>query len=131
MHPSAHRLWRVIVATGPVIVASGLGQIATFPNLGWYAELSKPHFNPPNWIFGPVWTTLYVLMAYSVWRIMRLPTSQDRSMALAVFFAQLVFNAAWSWMFFGLHNPLLGVINIIPQLALIAATVIAFFRLDC
>ena len=115
-----------------VASASALGQLATYPNLApWYAGLTKPTFNPPNWIFGPVWTTLYVLMAFAVWRILRLPqTSAARRLALIFFFIQLALNAAWSWMFFGANNLLLGVINIIPQFLVILATVIAFYRLD-
>jgi len=115
-----------------VASASALGQLATYPNLvPWYAGLTKPSFNPPNWIFGPVWTTLYVLMAFAVWRILRLPqTSAARRLALWLFFIQLALNAAWSWMFFGANNLLLGVINIIPQFLVILATVIAFYRLD-
>src|SRR3954469_23252665 len=86
-----------------VVAASLVGQMATYPNLApWYAGLTKPSFNPPNWIFGPVWTTLYVLMAFAVWRILRLPqTSAPRRWAISLFFFQLALNAAWSWMFFG------------------------------
>jgi tryptophan-rich sensory protein len=95
-----------------VAAASVIGQLATYPNLApWYAGLVKPSFNPPNWVFAPVWTTLYVLMAFAVWRILRLPeASAARRLALTLFFAHLALNAAWSWMFFGAHNPLLGAI---------------------
>ena len=115
-----------------VAAASVVGQFATYPNLApWYASLVKPSFNPPNWVFAPVWTTLYVLMAFAVCRILRLPeASATRRLALTLFFVQLVLNAAWSWMFFGAHNPLLGVINIIPQFLVVLATVVAFYRLD-
>jgi len=115
-----------------VATASVVGQLATYPNLApWYAGLAKPSFNPPNWIFAPVWTTLYVLMAFAVWRILRLPkASAERSLALTLFFIQLALNAAWSWMFFGANNTLLGVINIVPQFLMILATVVAFHRLD-
>ncbi len=115
-----------------VVGASVLGQVATFPNLSpWYASLTKPAFNPPNWVFGPVWTALYVLMAFAAWRIFRLaPSVRGRRAALLLFFLQLALNAAWSWMFFVGHSPLLGMVNIIPQLAVILATTVAFFRLD-
>ena len=115
-----------------VAAASVIGQLATYPNLApWYAGLVKPSFNPPNWVFAPVWTTLYVMMAFAVWRILRLPeASAARRLALTLFFAHLALNAAWSWMFFGAHNPLLGAINIVPQLLVIVATVVAFYRPD-
>ena len=119
------------LAVAAVAAASVLGQIATFPNLApWYASLEKPPFNPPNWIFAPVWTTLFALMAFALWRILRLPRSEPRRMALILFFIQLVLNAAWSWLFFGAHNPGLGLIDIVPQLAIIVMTIISFGRLD-
>jgi translocator protein len=121
-----------LLAVVAVTTASVLGQIATYPNLSpWFADLIKPRLNPPNWVFGPVWTTLYALMAFALWRILRLPFSSiGRSFALCLFFVQLIFNAAWSWLFFWAHSPLLGLINIIPQLLLILATIVAFARLD-
>ncbi len=120
------------LAIGPVVAASVLGQIATFPNLApWYAGLAKPSYNPPNWIFGPMWTALFVLMAYAVWRILRQPEgTPGRGRALTLFFIMLALNAAWSWMFFYLHSPLLGLVNIIPQWLLIVATIFAFRRVD-
>ncbi|MCW5688618.1 MAG: tryptophan-rich sensory protein [Pseudolabrys sp.] len=121
----------ILVPAAAVAAASVLGQIATFPNLTpWYASLAKPPFNPPNSVFGPVWTTLYVLMAFAAFRIHRLEPSPDRRRALTLFYLQLAMNAAWSWMFFAAHSPLLGLINVVPQLILVIATVVAFFRLD-
>ncbi len=125
--PLADLAW----AIAPVVLASALGQLASFPNLApWYASLVKPSFNPPNWIFGPVWTTLYVLMALAVWRILRAPESPNRRMALTLFFAQLALNAAWSWMFFAAHSPLLGLINVIPQWLAVVATIHFFRKVD-
>lgn len=118
------------LAVVPVIAALGLAQLATFPNLPWHAGLIKPSFNPPNWLFGPVWTSLYALMAFAVWRILRLPPSPARRTALILFYAQLALNAAWSWMFFYAHSTLLGLINIVPQFLLIVATINAFRPLD-
>jgi benzodiazapine receptor len=123
---------RAAIALGPVITASLIGQWATFPNLApWYAGLARPSFNPPNWIFGPVWTTLFILMAYSAWRIMKASGSRsDRRTALTLYFLQLALNALWSCVFFGMHNPLGGLLNIIPQFLLILTTIVAFRRLD-
>ena len=121
-----------MLAMMAITAAAFLAQLATYPNLiPWHAALVKPSFNPPNWLFGPVWTTLYVLMAFAVWRILRLPqSSAARRLALTLFFIQLVLNAAWSWMFFGANSTLLGVINIIPQFLIILVTIVAFHRLD-
>lgn len=124
--------WRAAaLPVAAVVAASVLGQLATFPNLApWYAGLAKPPFNPPNWVFGPVWTTLYVLMAVAAFRIHRLPPSTDKRRALTLFYLQLALNAAWSWMFFAAHSPLLGLINVAPQLLVVVATVVCFLRLD-
>jgi tryptophan-rich sensory protein len=114
----------------PVVAAVLLGQSATFPNLApWYAGLAKPSFNPPNWIFGPVWIALYALMAVAVWRVLGADARQKHT-ALFLFFVQLAFNAVWSWMFFGLHDPLLGLVNIVPQWLLVVATMLVFWRID-
>jgi len=119
------------IAIAVVVLVSALGQMATYPNLApWYANLVKPAFNPPDWIFAPVWTALYILMALAGWRIMRQPSSLARRRALTLFFLQLALNAAWSWMFFAAHSPLLGLVNIAPQFLIIFATMVTFHRLD-
>lgn len=111
-----------------VAITLALGQIATYPNLDWYAGLAKPPFNPPNAVFAPVWTTLYVLMAFAFWRVLRLPAGNRP--AVALFVVQLLLNAAWSWMFFAAHSPRLGLVNIVPQVIVVWACVVAFRRLD-
>ena len=121
---------RIALPLGAVVVVSLLGQAATFPNLSWYAGLARPSISPPNWLFGPVWTALYGLMACAAFRILRLPASPAQRTALGLFWAQLALNAAWSWMFFAAHSPLLGLINIVPQVILVVAAATAFIRLD-
>lgn len=120
------------LAVIPVILTLLLGQWATLPNIeSWYAGLAKPAFNPPNWIFGPAWTFLYASMSFAVWRIWILAGEQpQKSAALICFYLQLAFNAAWSWAFFALHSPLLGLINIVPQWILILLTILKFRLLD-
>ena len=120
------------LAVLPVAAASILGQVATTPNLEpWYRELSKPAFTPPSGLFAPMWTTLYVMMAYAVFRVLRLPAgTPGRGAALAAFYAQLALNAAWSWMFFAAHNPLAGLLNIVPQWLLILLAIDRFRRVD-
>jgi tryptophan-rich sensory protein len=121
-----------VVAVASVVGASIVGQLATYPNLEpWYAGLNKPMFNPPSWVFAPAWTGLYLLMAFAVWRVLRLRVLRSgRREALIVFFTQLLLNAAWPWMFFGANSPLLGLINIVPQLVAILWALGLFLRLD-
>ena len=117
----------VLVVTG----ASIAGQIATYPNLAsWYFALAKPPFNPPGWVFAPVWTALYALMALALWRVLRCPPEFSRRVALIFFFVQLALNALWPWMFFGARSPALGLVNIGPQLLVVLATIVFFRRLD-
>jgi len=120
-----------IVSVLVVAGASIAGQIATYPNLAsWYFALAKPAFNPPGWVFAPVWTALYVLMALALWRVLRRPPESARRAALIVFFVQLALNALWPWMFFAAHSPALGLVNIAPQLLVVLATIALFHRLD-
>ena len=128
---SGRDIRNAVIAIVSVTAASVLGQIATYPNLPtWYAGLNKPAFNPPNWVFAPVWTTLFVLMGFAFWRILRLAESAARQRAIFVFATMLVLNALWSWMFFAAHSPALGLINIVPQWLMIGATMLLFARLD-
>lgn len=69
----------------------------------WYATLHRPSIAPPNWVFGPVWTTLYAMMATAAWLISRAPASPQRNLALALFVLQLGLNLTWSWIFFRQH----------------------------
>lgn len=120
-----------IVSVLVVAGASIAGQIATYPNLAsWYFALAKPPFNPPSWVFAPVWTALYALMALALWRVLRCPPELARRVALIFFFVQLALNALWPWMFFGARSPALGLVNIGPQLLVVLATIVLFYRLD-
>lgn len=119
-----------LIAFLPVVAAWIAGMLATFPNLTpWYEGLVKPSFNPPNWVFGPVWISLYALMVIGAWRVIR-SASHSRNSALILFFGQLALNAAWSWMFFAAHSPLMGLSNIALQLLLVIAATRQFFRVD-
>ncbi|MFH5798884.1 TspO/MBR family protein [Haladaptatus sp. CMAA 1911] len=93
----------------------------------WYTTLQKPGFTPPSWVFGPVWTTLYLLMGvalYLVWR------RGDNRFALAIFAVQLVLNAGWTLVFFGMRWPAGGLAVILALLVAIVATMVAFARID-
>ncbi len=92
--------------------------------------MTKPGFTPPNGVYGPVWTLLYALMALAFWRILILPQQSGRKLAIVLFLVQLALNVLWSYCFFAAHSPLLGLIDILPQLFFVAATYLAFRRLD-
>lgn len=93
--------------------AGGIGSIATISNIPtWYAALDKPWFNPPNWVFGPVWSTLYLLMGIALWLVWTAKSDASKQRAYIVFGTQLVLNALWSLVFFGLHQPWLAVVII-------------------
>ena len=104
-------LWATLtIAILPVVTASIAGSAVTVPQIPiWYAGLLKPPFNPPNWIFAPVWTALYALMALGIFRILRLPVgTPGRRRALLIYHLQLLFNIVWSFAFFGANSPLAG-----------------------
>ncbi|MEN9390449.1 MAG: hypothetical protein RLZZ283_549 [Candidatus Parcubacteria bacterium] len=130
--PTSLREWGVLVACIAVCQLAGLiGTIFTLDAIPtWYAFLDKPSFSPPNWLFGPVWTALYTLMGVSLYLVWRTPTSGVRSLGLRWFGVQLVLNALWSILFFGLQNPLYGLVCIILMLASIVVTTRYFNRVS-
>lgn len=109
-----------------------LGSGVTISNIpGWYASLSKPWFSPPNWLFGPVWTILYILMGLSLYLIIKDGiTGRDTKYAVGYFGAQLIMNLLWSYIFFGFHSPTGGVVVIIILILLILATIHSFRRIN-
>jgi len=97
----------------------------------WYANLQKPPFTPPNWLFAPAWVTLYLLMgiaAFIIWR-KGLEHKEVKS-ALLIFLAQLVLNALWSVVFFGLETPLYGMVVIVALWIAILLTIVKFFKIS-
>jgi benzodiazapine receptor len=97
----------------------------------WYAALQKPPFTPPNWLFAPAWVTLYLLMGIAAFLIWRQGLEQKGvKSALIIFLVQLVFNALWSVVFFGLQSPLYGVVVILALWVAILLTILRFFKLS-
>lgn len=96
----------------------------------WYAALRKPSWNPPPWIFGPVWTLLYSLMAVAAWLVWKQGGWRHQGRPLGLYLLQLVLNAAWTPLFFGLHRPDLALIDILLLLAAIVLTMVAFSRVS-
>ena len=144
------KMREIIIAVGFValcLLAGGIGSFFTFESIPtWYAGLSKPDFSPPNWVFGPVWTTLYVMMGISAYLVYRSgqnssatarkgraregPNGADVRGALFVFGAQLALNTIWSIVFFGMRSPLYGLIVIIALWLAIAATIVKFYGIS-
>lgn len=110
-------------SSGSVFTATGSGS--------WYDALELPGFAPPGWVFGPVWTTLFALMGVAAWLVWRrADTDSHAPIALAIFAVHFLVNVAWSAAFFGLESPIAGLVVIAALLGFIAATMIAFARVD-
>ena len=125
--------------------AAAIGGFATANSLSdWYFELKKPVFNPPNWLFGPVWSILYTFMAIALWRVWSLPKNSNsykisgtldlkpspiRDVALVWFFIQLALNTLWSFLFFYFQWPLAAFIEILILWFAILMTIIKFYKL--
>jgi translocator protein len=96
----------------------------------WYASLRKPSWNPPNWIFAPVWSLLYVMMAFAAWLVWRRGGFAKQIRPLTLFLIQLILNALWTSLFFGLHSPRLAFVEIVLLWIGIMATLLAFYRVS-
>ncbi|MZP29318.1 tryptophan-rich sensory protein [Heliobacterium undosum] len=121
---------RLVVSIAVCQIASLIGAKYTIQSIIWYAGLAKPAFNPANDAFYPVWTLLYTLMGISLFLIWRQPDQKDKRFALGFFFAQLVLNIMWSWVFFELQAPFVAFIEIILLEAAVLATAFYFYRLS-
>lgn len=102
---------------------------AAFPPGDWYAGLKKPSWTPPAWLFGPVWTLLYIAMAVAAWQVWRTAGWPRARAAFVLYGVQMACNAAWSWLFFGLHRMDLAFYDIVALWLAIAATFVAFWRI--
>jgi len=110
---------------------SAIGGAITSTSVGtWYHTLQKPPFNPPDWVFAPVWTLLYILMAIAGWIVWKSPTTKARRTALTVFAAQLGLNLIWSVLFFGLQRIDLALIEITILLGAIGINALLFWRIE-
>ena len=132
MKQKKEKILKLAVAIVVCQLAGIIGSIFTSSSVStWYASLQKPLFNPPNWIFSPVWISLFVLMgisAYLVWE--KGIGKKNVKYALSIFALQLVLNVLWSALFFGLRAPFYAFVEIIVLWLAILATIIAFFRIS-
>lgn len=123
--------WLVLVgAVALNFVVAAAGAAATAQSVrSWYPTLTKPAWNPPAWLFGPVWTILYAVMGIAAWLVWRRVGFNGGKVALTLYAVQLALNAAWSPLFFGLRNPLAGLVDIVFLWVAIVVTTILFWRL--
>jgi len=113
------------------LVVSGVGGAITATSVGtWYQALAKPAFNPPDWLFAPVWTALYVMMGVAGWRIWRTAGFGAGRLALGAFALQLALNLGWSFLFFGFQLIAAALVEIVVLFLSIGATAVLFWRID-
>ena len=102
---------------------------ASFRPGAWYEALFKPSWNPPSWLFGPVWMTLYTLIGFAGYLAWRSSRASQRYGVFGIYAVQLLLNALWSPLFFGLHSPGLALVNIVAQWVAISLNIAAFYRI--
>lgn len=126
------RLPRLLGLAAVCMGAGACGAFFTSVNIEpWYHSIAKPAWTPPDWVFGPAWTALYLMMAFAAWLVWERGLGRrDVKRSLAWFFAQLILNAAWAPVFFGLRSPVGGMVIIVPLFIAIAGTTSEFFRVN-
>jgi tryptophan-rich sensory protein len=123
---------KLAVSIGVCLLAGVIGGLFTSSSIPtWYAALNKPAFNPPNWIFGPVWTLLYILMGVSLFLVWQKGLKNKKAKtAVTIFGIQLALNTLWSILFFGLKSPILGLGEIVVLWAFILLSIIKFSKIS-
>jgi len=123
------RLTVLIFSLAVCIIAGYIAAYYTAPSLPWFAKLVKPDLTPPDWVFQPVWTVLYIMMGLSLYRVLMASDSKrERFLGIAFFVFQLILNMTWSYLFFGLHSIFFGFVCIIALWAILLCTVIQLLR---
>lgn len=129
--PSPRRYGALVVFLAATFAAAAIGSAATFRSVTtWYPTLAKPAWNPPSWIFGPVWTVLYFAMAIAAWRCWRLANRDEASGIVRLYGGQLALNALWSVLFFGLHRPDWALLDIVLLWVMLVVLLRRFWRQD-
>lgn len=122
---------KFIIAILTPLLIGYLGSIFTTPAIdSWYQTINKPSFNPPNWIFAPVWTGLFILMGWAFYLVWKKGYSAKTKNAFYIFFIQLLLNLLWSILFFGLKSPLVASIEIIVLWVFILLNIITFYKIS-
>jgi len=125
------KFFRLVISLLLPQLSGGIGALFTFRAISsWYQFLNKPSFSPPNWLFGPAWTSLYILMGISSFLIWQEKEKNEKvGKILKIYFLHLFLNAAWSIFFFGLRNVLLGFLGIIILWLVIGYLLISFYKI--
>lgn len=122
---------KLIISVGICLVAGLIGSLFTSSAIPvWYNLLNKPFFSPPDWLFAPAWTLLYILMGVALFFIWRAPKVKKTNEGLMLFGAQLLFNVIWSIAFFGFRSIIGGLLSIFILLILIVMTTVQFYHID-
>ncbi len=129
------KIIKLIFSVAVCFLASGVGAIFTSSSIdSWYSRINKPSFNPPNWVFAPVWTILFALMGIALFLVWSATPEQNkisvRKNALFIFFIQLILNVFWSVVFFGLRSPFLALGIILILWILILFTITSFLKIN-
>lgn len=125
-------IYKLIIAIAIPLLVGGISGFFTASSVGgWYQTINKPSWNPPNWIFGPVWTTLYVMMGIALFLVWKQQgSSSQKNTAIILFAVQLAFNFCWSLIFFKWHQPGWALAEIIVMWLLILLTIFAFAKVN-
>lgn len=125
------KTYKLIISLLIPQLAGGLGSFFTASSVkDWYLTLEKPALNPPAWVFGPVWTMLFLLMGYALYLVWTDESGKRRTLAYLVFGIQMILNILWSIIFFGLHSPGGALFEMIFLWLAILATIIAFAKIS-
>tara|TARA_B100000029_G_scaffold431567_1_gene443244 strand:+ start:2199 stop:2684 length:486 start_codon:yes stop_codon:yes gene_type:complete len=124
-------IWLFFFIAICLIFGNGLGGYFTFISVNdWYQTLNKPTFNPPDWVFGPVWTTLYILMGISIWLIWKKEKSMIRTLCIKLFWFQLFLNIFWTFLFFGIQKISYSLIEIFFLIFIIILNINYFLKIN-
>jgi tryptophan-rich sensory protein len=129
MNSAVYQSTVLVMCVGVCFASAAVGALLTSPNVPeWYENLNKPSWTPPSWVFGPIWSFLYLLMGISAWQVWRKVGFRLAVVPLVLFGVQLILNMLWSGLFFGLRSPGVALIEIVFLWCAILATTIAFYR---
>jgi benzodiazapine receptor len=120
----------LLVCAAVTFLAAALGGLASVSAASFYAQLARPAWAPPAWLFGPVWSLLYLLMALAAWLVWRRAGLAGARLALGLYVTQLAANALWSWLFFAWRQGAAASVEVLLLWALVLATTLAFWRIS-